>query len=381
MMARIVVGSYLIRYPLGGMMSWALQYLLGFSRLGHDLYFVEKAHYPNACFDPSRGVSGDDPTFGVATAKLLLAQYGLAGKWCFVDFAGTYYGLSRNEIEDVFRTADLFVDSGSHGSWLEEAQHCPARVLVDGEPGYAQMRMEQAQLAGRQTPVYDFYYTNGLNFGTPDVLAPDAGRQWRPLANPVMVDLFAVVPPPRGAAFTTVMNWQSHDLLEYRGKRYGQKDLEFEKFMNLPTLTSQPLEVAVSGHFPEKELYQAGWRVRPAKRVTETIDSYWDYIRNSGGVFSVCKNVFVETRSGWFSDRSAAYLASGRPVVLQETGFSAHIPCGEGLFAANTPEEAADALDEISANYPRHSKRAREIAEEHLDSPKVIGRMLKEVGI
>jgi hypothetical protein len=380
-MACIIVGSYLVRYPLGGMLSWALQYLLGLTALGHDLYFVEKAHYPDACFDPSRDISSDDCSFGLTAVTPLLDRFGLAGKWCFVDFNGIYYGLSRRRIEEVFQSADLFVDCGTHGSWLSEAQHCGARVLIDGEPGYTQMRMEEAKGQTMPSPVYDFYYTNGLNFGTAQILAPDAGHQWQPLPNPVTVDLFDVVPPPPNAPFTTVMHWQSHAVLQYRGKVYGQKDIEFTKFMRLPLLTTQPLEAAVGGRFPAEELRSAGWRLCPARQVTATVESYWDYIRRSRGEFSVCKHVFVETRSGWFSDRSAAYLASGRPVVLEETGFSAHLPCGEGLFAVRTKEEAAEAIEEISRNYSLHSKRAREIAEEHLDSRKVMARMLNGIGV
>jgi hypothetical protein len=177
------------------------------------------------------------------------------------------------------------------------------------------------------------------------------------------------------------MNWQSHARFEYEGVTYGQKDMEFDKFAHLPARTPAVMEMAVAGgSVPRDPLASAGWRVRDALEVTRTLDSYMDYIRHSKGEFAVCKNVFVATNSGWTSDRSAAYLASGRPVVMQETGFSHHIPCGEGLFAVRTIEEAAGAIEEINLNYDRHRRAAREIAREYFEASKVMERMLNQLG-
>src|SRR5262249_36493692 len=158
------------------------------------------------------------------------------------------------------------------------------------------------------------------------------------------------------APFTTVMSWED-DPFEFEGVTYGQKAMEFPKFLDLPRRTRVPLEMAVAGtDVPEDELRAHGWRLAYAGEVTLTFDSWRDYIRGSRGEFSVCKNVYVATHSGWFSDRSACYLASGRPVVMQETGFSAHLPCGQGLFAVRTADEAAAALAEIAGDYGRHSR-------------------------
>jgi hypothetical protein len=370
------------RYPMGGNLSWTLQWLVGFQRLGHQAYLVEKAHYPGACWDPSRGVMGDDCSYGVATVHQLLARFGLGERWCFVDLDERYHGLSRHELETVFGQADLFVDIGSHGAWSAESTEAGLRVLVDGEPGYSQIKMERRRAAGEVLPEYDFYYSNGANVGTPRSNAPTAGRAWRPLFNPVVVDLLEPVPPPDDAPFTTVMNWASHDPIEFQGIVYGQKDLEFEKFIELPQRTGVPLEAAIAGkRAPRGRLKEHGWRVRDGHEVSASFDSYASYLRASRGEFSVCKNVFVVMNSGWFSDRSAAYLASGRPVVLQETGFSDHLPCGRGLFAVRSPDEAAAALDEIQGNYQRHAKWARDLAREYLDARVVLGRLLRELGI
>ena len=381
-MARVLVSSYMVRYPLGGNMAWTLQWLVGLQRIGHDVYLLEKTDYPDACFDPARHTMSDDCSYGMRATHELLARFGLDGRWCFVDARGEYHGIRRRAAADLISAADVLIDIGNHGAWLPEADAANVpTVLVDGEPGYNQMRMEQRGRRGDWLPEYDHYYSNGANIGTPRACAPDAGRTWRPLFNPVVVDLYEVAPPRAGARFTTVMNWQAHQPLEYDGRAYGQKDVEFERFLALPRMTAAPLEVAVSGAAPVDRLQAHGWAVRDAHEVTGSFDCYRDYIAGSLGEFSVAKHVFVGTCSGWFSDRSAAYLAAGRPVVLQDTGFSAHLPCGRGLFAVHTVDEAAAALDEIRTDWPAHSRWAHAIAHEHLSAPKLLSRLLSEVGI
>lgn len=379
-MARIILGSYMVRYPLGGMMSWVLQYLAGFQQLGHDIYFVEKSGWSSACFDPVKDVMTDDCSYGIRIVDQLLARYGLDGRWCFVDAAGCYHGLSQNKIEQIFRSADLFIDMGTHGSWLSEAENTQLRVLIDGEPGFTQMKMESRLASGEELPEYDFYYSTGANIGTQKSTAPTAGKPWRHVFHPVAVDLFSGQEADLRSAFTTIMNWQSYEPFSHRGQIYGHKDVEFSKFVNLPQLTNAKLEIAVSGkQVPVDALRTAGWSTRSAHAVTISFDSFVKYIRASAGEFSVCKNGFVSTNSGWFSDRSAAYLASGRPVVMQDTGFSEHLPCGRGLFAVRTAEEAALAIEEICANVNQHSKWARAVAAEHLDSSKILDRFLHEL--
>lgn len=381
-MARIVLASYMVRYPLGGNLSWALQWLVGFQRLGHDVYFVEKSGYSCSCFDPVRNVMSDDCTYGVAAVRELLGRFGLESRWCFVDAAGRYHGLARREVEEVFRSTDLLVDMGTHGSWLPEAAPVNLRVLVEAEPGHTQMKMANRLASGEALNEYDAYYSIGQNIGTSASTAPPAGKRWRPVFNPVVPELFENTPAHDDAPFSTVMNWRAHSPICFDGRVFGQKDMEFKRFLDLPARTVVPLEIAVAGPDVPADLLRAkGWRVRSAHALTMSVESFRGYLRASRGEFSVCKNVFVATRSGWFSDRSAAYLASGRPVVVQETGFSAHLPCGEGLFAVETVDEAAAALDEVAGNYARHSRAAREIAQEHLAATKVLGRFLGELGV
>ncbi|MFL6238980.1 MAG: hypothetical protein ACJ735_05740 [Actinomycetes bacterium] len=381
-MARIVVGSYMIRYPLGGMMSWVLQYLVGFHRLGHDVFFVERASWPDACFDPVRRAMTDDPSYGIAATAALLDRYGLTGKWCFVDYLGQHYGMTSAQIQGVLDSADLYIDMGVHGSWSERAERAACRVLIDGEPGFTQMKMVQRQGSSLELPPFDCYFSTGRNIGTPSTSTPDAGKVWRPLFHPVVLELFPVVPTPRDAAITTVMNWRSYDPLEYDGVVYGHKDVEFEKFIDLPRRCSRAVEIAVAGqHVPRETLTAHGWLVRDAYDVTRSFDEFRSYVSGSAAEFSVCKQGYVATRSGWFSDRSAAYLASGRPVVQQDTGFGEHLPTGHGLFAVNDVDEAALAVAEIEGDEGRHGTWAREVAADHLAADIVLAGFLAEVGL
>ena len=368
----------MVRYPLGGMMSWVLQYLTGFRALGHDVVFVEAADRPDACYDPVRGEMTDDPAAGARAVDELLRSVGLDGRWCFRDVHGQHHGMGRQAVQRAFDRADVFVDMGTHGQFHEQAAKSGLRVLVDGEPGFTQVKM-QARADG---PEYDAYFTTGRNIGTAASCAPSAGRRWRPIFHPVDTSLIGPRPLPDGGAFTTVMNWRSHAPVPWRGGVLRHKDAELPRFIALPERSPYPLEVAFAGPAERAaELRACGWRVRHGHRTTRSVAAFCDYVAASAGEFGVCKHAFVVTNSGWFSDRSAAYLASGRPVVLQETGFSAHLPCGEGLFSVRDVDEATAALEEIAAAPARHAVAARAVAEEHLAASRVLAQFLDELGV
>jgi len=178
------------------------------------------------------------------------------------------------------------------------------------------------------------------------------------------------------------MNWASgHNTYEYQGKNFGNKGLEFDRFIKLPQMIDEEIELAVSGTPPIDRLIRNGWTVRDANEVARSVDTFRSYVERSKGEFSVAKNSFFETQCGWWGDRAGVYLSYGKPVVLQDAGFSRHIPCGEGLFAVRSVEEAADAIGEINSDYRRHSHAARELAEQYLCVEKVLGKLLSEVGI
>jgi hypothetical protein len=240
--------------------------------------------------------------------------------------------------------------------------------------------MENRVADGDRPLEYDFYFTVGRNVGTTRSDAPTGGVRWRPIFHPVVTRLFAPSDPVPDAAVTTVMNWQSHGDVTFNGRTYGQKSIEFERFVDLPRATSQQLELAIGGSAPRERLARHGWRIVDAHAVTTTLEDYTRYIAGSAGEFSVCKEAYVAFHTGWFSDRSAVYLASGRPVIQQDTGFSAHLPCGAGLFAVRDVSDAAGALEAIRRDPVGHARAARVIARELLEGRVVLGAALNEIG-
>jgi len=377
--ATIALGSYAVQFPVGGYLSWVLQWLVGLRDLGHEPWFVERAHHANSCFDPSTNTMSDDCSFGTSSLRSLLERFGLGDRWCFVDAQGRYHGASRATIEGVLGAAELFIDMGSNGTWDDETLSARCRVYVDGEPAFTQFKW--ALRSSTSVEEYDAYYTVGQNIGQPWCPVPTSGIRWRPILYPVVTGMFRLVAPPVDAPFTTVMSWSAHDRLQFGGVTYGAKDMEFPKFIDLPRRVGVPVEVAVNDKAPRPLLAEHGWRMRDALEVSATFDQFCAYIRGSRGEFSVCKNGFVATRSGWVGDRIGAYLACGRPVVMQDTGFGERLPCGEGLFAVRDLDEAVDAIERIEADPERHRSAARAIAETHFEAETVLESMLTELGI
>ena len=370
----------MVRYPLGGMMSWVFQHLIGFKALGHQVYFVEKYVYDNSCYNLIDRTMSNDCSYGVRMVSSLLATAGLQDNWCFVDYHGTYFGLSKKNIEAIFESADCYIDLGTQNGWAEEASTCKHRVLIDGEPGFSQIHyLGNSELTNTYSR-YNYFFTNGYNIGRPGNPVPTGNINWKHMYSPVHTSLFSVSTPGIKAPYTTVMNWQSHKPVFYHGHEYGQKDIEFKKFIELPTLVDANIEVAVSGkNIPSGLLKNHKWNVVDGTNATKTYESFCNYIEKAKAEFSVCKNVFVALNTGWFSDKSAAFLACGRPVVLQDTGFSDHLPCGAGLFAVKTADEAKNAIIEIENNWEKHSKAAREIAMECLDTGVVLKKFMNEL--
>ena len=380
----VIVAGYWVRYPLGGHLLGQLQYLVGLQKLGCEVVFIEHFGWPSSCYNPQANTMSDDPSFGLAVLKREFPRFGLQ-KWCYIDAAGVHHGLSADEVRKVCRDADLLLSLAST-TWRDEFRECRARAYVDTDPGFTQFGMVPApgpSCNGYASPCdFQFHFTIGTRIGQPDCPIPTHDLQWWPTRWPVVLELMPYRCLPDAEFFTTVMSWRPRKTILHNGIEYGQKDVEFMKFIDLPKRAGPIFKIALAGpNAPREQIAAAGWRLVDPLQVTATPWTYRDYIAGSRGEFGVSVNLEVKTRSGWFGDRTPIYLAMGKPVIIQETGFSESLPCGEGLFAFKDMEEAVAAIELVNGNYERHCRAARRIAEEYFDSQKVLREMLQACGL
>jgi hypothetical protein len=375
--------GYNIRYPLGGHVFTELQNIVGLQRLGYRVLYVEESGGGwTPCFDPVRNEMTADPSYGIRVLREELRPYGLADRWCYVDEAGTYHGLSREEFYRACRAAALLFGR-SRVTWLPELAEIRTRIFLDVDPAITQFELppptKRSQRGFASAHDFQFHFTYGPRIGQPDCPVPAGGLTWRGTRPPVVPAALPWSVNPAAARFTTVMSWKARGVIRHGGVEYGDKNMEFARFRHLPRRTGPILEIALAGGASERAaLERDGWVVTNATDATWSVARYLDYIRASRGEFSVAKNIYVATRCGWFSDRTVAYLALGRPAVVQDTGWSETLPTGEGLFAFRTEDEAVAALETIQRDYPRHCRAARRLAEEFFDAEKVLGAMLRQ---
>jgi hypothetical protein len=372
---KIVCSGHLVRYPLGGHSWHHLQYLVGLQRLGHQVTFFEHYGWPNSCYDPARNMMISDPSYGIGYTQNLLRRFNLDQYWCYLAEDGTTYGITRARLSRICRESDLYLNL-SNINWIPELEQCKRRVLVDTDPVFTQMGLHGL---GGPFSRYHVLFTYGENVHRPGCQMPTGGIQWVPTRQPVVLDLWPEAKGNPSGSFTTVMNWTPLGERANDGVTYGQKDREFERFFSLPRDSNEPMELAV--HAPlavRKRLADGGWRMVNPIKVTQDPWVYQNYIRNSRAEFSVAKHGYVATRCGWFSERSTSYLASRRPVLVQDTGFSEWLPTGQGVLAFKTTEEAIDGIHQITSRYELHCRRAREIVEEYFDSRKVLTNLIEQ---
>jgi hypothetical protein len=376
MALKLVCSGHLVRYPLGGHSWHHLQYLIGFKRLGHRVTFFEDYGWENSCFDPERNIMTSDPSYGIAYLEKLLRPHGLDRSWCYLAEDGRSYGMARERLAELCRESDIYFNL-SNINWIPEAAECRRRALVGTDPVFTQIG---AHGLGGPFSRYDVLFTYGENVHRPRCEMPTAGARWVPTRQPIVLDLWPVTPGERCAPFTTVMNWSPLGDRCYEGRIYGQKEREFEPFFSLPLETGVPMELAVK--VPEeirRRLVAGGWRIVNPVAITRDPRCYQAYLRSSKAEFSVAKHGYVTTHCGWFSDRSAGYLASGRPAVVQDTSFSDWLPTGAGVIAFKNPDAAKAGIEEIDRRYAFHCRAAREISKEYFDARKVLVRLIDSV--
>jgi hypothetical protein len=375
-----IVAGYFIGNPLGGHVLSILHWLVGLQRLGYEVVFVEHYEWASGCYNPHTNERSEDPSYGIAELTRIFNQVGL-GRWCYVDVDGRYHGLSRHDVDTLCRDADVLVSLWTV-TWLEAFSQCRRRIFIDTDPGFTQFSMlptPARSVEGYASPL-DFHerFTYGTRIGMPDCPIPTHGLSWLPARPPVALELVPASFTPAATMFTTVMSWTVRKPIVHEGEEYGQKDVEFWRIADLPARVGSVFELALAGaNAPREEIEARGWRIADPRRITATPWTYLEYISQSRGEFSVAVNLEVKARTGWFSDRTAAYLAAGKPVVVQDTGFSEFLPCGEGLFAFRTIDEAAAAVASIAEDYPRHCAAARRIAEEYFSAERVLQGVLE----
>lgn len=385
---RAVVTGMIATYPVGGVVWDYAQYALGLERLGWEVWYLEDTGGPT--YDPARREYGEDCGFGVDFLRSALAGLSptLGERWHFRAMDDRRYGLSAETMKRVLAQADLFLNISGSALVRDEVLACPRKVLIDTDPGwnhfvnYPKWDAAPGWLGTHGYRAHDHFFSYAEAIGRPGCNLPTLGLDWHPTRPPVVLDCWQ----PAGPAerWTTVMTWNNFGRpVTFDGRVYGTKEMEFGRIETLPARVAPvQLELAVGGSGIPREHWQAlGWRVLDAHGVSATPAAYRDYIQGSRGEVSVAKNLYVATGSGWFSCRSVCYLAAGRPVVVQDTGFPAHIPTGGGLFAFTGLDGAAAGIAACEADYARHSEAARALAESHFASGCVLGAMLAEVGL
>ena len=389
---QIVVTGLIATYPLGGV-SWDyLQYIQGLHLLGHDVFYLEDTG--NWVYNPELSTFTEDCSFNLQYLDAVLTFAvgpAMRRRRSFRSPIGEYFGLTEREIETVCNQADLFINV-SGCCWLRDRyQGCARKLYIDTDPLYTQYQLE-AMRRGTATKDqaysvnlirnHDLFFTFAENISDPSCCIPSCGLTWHTTRQPIVLENWPFTFTPAAPALTTVMSWKNDVTLpSIGGETYGGKDVEFLKFVHLPSRVSVTMEIALSGAAPFDQLRQNGWRVVDGYEKSSTMEVYQNYLSSSRGEWSIAKNAYVASRSGWFSTRSAAYLALGKPVVVQDTGFRPYYPVGEGLFDFTDLDEAVSAIESIESNYRRHCEAARSIAESHFAADAVLSRLLRDAGL
>lgn len=379
------------QYPLGGVAWDYFHYVLALAAMGHEVYYYEDTGaWP---LDPVKGHPSDDGQYPIQFMGDFFRKHApeLQDRWHYVLIEKTHHGMSKAAFDEVAASADIFLNVSAACRIPQKLSPSCLKVFMDTDPGYNQIVLYTQPAWAKSAATwlhdlkhhYDRHLTYAENIYADDCLVPRLDVNWLPTRPVVTLDPWqkaAHQAPPASAAFTTVMSWNYYSELILNGVRYDAKAPEFERFIQLPKLTRAPLQVAISGHkAPMKELLEAGWTILDAPALSLTPQSYVDFICNSFGEWSIAKNVYTATRSGWFSCRSACYLAAGRPCVVQDTAWSRYVPSGAGVWAFNTMDGCLAALETVMRDPVTARHQAYEIAREYLAPDRVLPPMLESI--
>jgi hypothetical protein len=376
----VVIGGALAQKPFQAGHSWQfLQYLLGFRKLGWNVLFLDRLDAGMCVDQAGRPVPGDRSDNAGYFVSVLDA-FGLKGAYSLaLDGNGGRIGMSREAVLEHCSSADFLLNVMGYITDEETLAAVPRRVFLDTDPGFGQM-WEDLGLADLLSG-HDDFVTIAENIHEPGCAIPDCGRDWIPWRQPIVLDEWPVATSAPERGFTSIGSWRGpYAPVEHDGRTYGLRVHEFRKFMELPRRVEEPFEVALDIHAAEtadlERLHETGWRLVDPAVVARDPWAYRSYIQESRAEFMATKGIYVHTGSGWFSERSICYLASGRPVLVQDTRLGDLYPIGEGLVAYSTLEDAIEGACAITADYDRHARAAREIAEVHFASEVVLPRLL-----
>jgi hypothetical protein len=386
---KLIVLGMMGRCPFGGQSWLYLNWLRGLHLLGHEVWYVEDdTVWP---YDPVQNTVTDDCSYAVRHIAHCMERIGLPERWAFrlVDRKVRCWGLSDARLDELYRSCDALLNVVGATDLRDEQLVSPYRVYIETDPVTAELRLAAGDDHTRSAfNNHHVIATYGENYGAPDCGVPLNGLEWkyRRTRQPIDTSLWPMAFDARAKFITTIGNWkQVGSDVAYGGQVYRwSKHHEWEQFLDLPRRTEQPFRVAlnVDEEIDRARLEAHGWNLTsPLEMSCDVFGAYVNFIRRSRIEWTVAKDQNVRLRSGWFSERDVCYLASGKPVIAQDTGFSKHLPTGEGLFAFTTIEESLAAIDAINAEYRRHSLAARAIAEDFFDAPKVAARLLTDLGL
>jgi hypothetical protein len=367
---KIVVAGTIGRSGLGGQ-AWAgLQYLLGFRDLGHEVVYLEDCGWSSWVYDWDKQEWTTELAYPAAYIQQCLEPFALGDRWIYRTNDGSV-GLPLEQVQSFCSDADLLIMRAVPlWVWRPEYDQPKRRAFIDVDPGFTQISIANGDKGiAEGIARAERRFTIAQRIGLPDCSIPLAGGPWLKTLPPVALGAWPIA-KTAATHFTSIMRWQGFREANHNGVSYGQRDKEFPLFFDLPRQTSQKFCIAQMGTKPE-ELQKHGWEVAPGEIISKTPGSYQQFIQNSRAEFSVPKNGYVKMRGGWFSDRSVCYLASGRPVLIEDTGLDWLNP-GKGLVTFTSVAEAASGVEAINSNYAEHQQAARQLAEDVFDARKVL---------
>jgi hypothetical protein len=378
MTLRIVVTGWAAPFPLAGFLWHPLSFALGFRDLGHEVWYLEDSGDQPWGYDPVSHREDASCSAGVGFLGDELAAVGLGERWTFRHATtGRWFGMSEDEARAVLASADVLVNVSLTTQMRPEYLRIPHRLAIDTDPVFTQIRMAQGDAALASAP---HTHTRLFTFGRPPL--PAQSHEWVPTRQAVATRLWPVAPPAgAGAPFTSVTSWKAYPAVTWDLVEYGAKDRSFCQFADLPSKTRAPLEISLGGGANQDDgaefLHRRGWRVGNPIAATHSTEAYRQFISDSAGELGFAKHGYVAARSGWFSERTCCYLASGRPAVIQDTGWTDWLPSGEGVLPFATPNEAVAALEAVVAEPDRHGRAARKFVEEHFEAGPVCAALLE----